>query len=72
MSTCLVSEAFIVFCTLLSDFFLALITAGLAPIPKNPLLPFDTTSYSTLSLVVSSLTKALVSASSTVFPLTSI
>ena len=56
----------------LSSFFLTLITASFLPIPRKPALPFSITSYSTLSLVVSNFIKALVSASSTFLPETSI
>jgi hypothetical protein len=52
---------------------LALIFVGFElKIPNKPLLPFSITSYSMLSLVVSSLRHALVSASSIVLPVTSI
>ena len=52
------------------SFFLARMIAGFAPIPRNPALPFSTTSYSNLSLVVSSSISAFVTASSTVLAVT--
>ena len=49
-----------------SFLFRALITASFLPIPKIPALPFSITSYSSLSLVISSLMRASIIASSTV------
>ena len=54
------------------DLILALILAGFVNKPNKPVLPFSITSYSILSLDVSSLRQAFVIASSTDFPVTSI
>ena len=51
-----------------TEYFLrTLITASFLPMPRKPLFPFSTISYSILSLVVPSFTSASVIASSTVF-----